>query len=75
MYIQLTVNDIKENPVLSKVWDLVCQAHAGQRRKGLTPPCHHPEHKPDEHPEYVTHPFRAMEIVANEKMLGRTSTG
>ena len=57
MYKQLTVNDIKENKVLSKVWDLVCAAHAGQTRKGLD--------KKAEHPEYVTHPFRAMEIVAN----------
>ena len=57
MYKQLTVNDIKENEVLSQVWDLVCAAHAGQTRKGLN--------KKSEHPEYVTHPFRAMEIVAN----------
>ena len=65
MYTQITVNDIKENEVLLKVWDLVNQAHAGQMRKGLLPTCHHPEQKPDTHPEYVTHPFRAMEIVAN----------
>jgi len=57
MYKQLTVNDIKENKVLSQVWDLVCNAHAGQTRKGLD--------KKAIHPEYVTHPFRTMEIVAN----------
>ena len=57
MYTQLTVNDIKENKVLSQVWDLVCNAHKGQTRKGLN--------KKSEHPEYVTHPFRVMEIVAN----------
>ena len=57
MYTQLTVDDIKGNKVLSQVWDLVCEAHAGQKRKGLN--------KKAEHPDYVTHPFRAMEIVAN----------
>lgn len=57
MYVQLTANDIKENRILSQVWDLVCKAHEGQMRKGLN--------KKAEHPEYVTHPFRAMEIVAN----------
>ena len=57
MYTQLTVGDIKGNKVLSQVWDLVCNAHAGQKRKGLD--------KKAEHLEYVTHPFRAMEIVAN----------
>ena len=57
MYTQLTVNDIKGNEVLSQVWDLVCKAHAGQVRKGLD--------KKAEHPEYVTHPFRVMEIIAN----------
>ncbi len=57
MYAQLTVNDIEGNEVLSQVWYLICQAHAGQTRKGLN--------KKSEHPEYVTHPFRAMEIVAN----------
>ena len=57
MYTQLTVNDIKENKVLSQIWNLVCKAHARQLRKGLD--------KKSEHPEYVTHPFRAMEIVAN----------
>ena len=57
MYTQLTVDDVRENTVLSQVWDLVCKAHAGQTRKGLN--------KKAEHPEYVTHPFRAMEIVAN----------
>ena len=57
MYKQLTVEDIKENKVLSLVWELVCQAHSGQKRKGLD--------KKAEHPDYVIHPLRAMEIVAN----------
>ncbi|MBO7332542.1 MAG: hypothetical protein J6U64_02630, partial [Alphaproteobacteria bacterium] len=57
MYVQLTAKDIKENKILSHVWDLVCKAHEGQKRKGLN--------KKAEHPEYVSHPFRAMEIIAN----------
>lgn len=57
MYTQLTATDLKENKILSKVWDMVCNAHAGQKRKGLN--------KEAVQPDYVTHPLRAMEIVAN----------
>ncbi len=57
MYTQLTSSDLKENNVLTEVWDLVSNSHAGQKRKGLN--------KQGEYPEYVTHPLRVMEIVAN----------
>mgnify|MGYP004550998983 FL=1 len=57
MYTQLTVKNFEENKALAQVWDLVCHAHAGQKRKGLD--------KTAQHPDYVSHPFRAMEIVAN----------
>lgn len=57
MYQQLTVKDLTENRILSRIWELVCSAHQGQKRKGLT--------KKGENPLYVTHPFRTMEIMAN----------
>ncbi len=57
MYQQLTVKDIRANKVLSDVWELVCKAHEGQKRKGLN--------KKGIRALYITHPFRVMEIVAN----------
>lgn len=57
MYKQITPEDLKKSKVLSDVWSLVCQAHQGQYRKGLN--------KKGENPLYVTHPLRAMEIIAN----------
>ena len=57
MYHQLTLTDIQKNKKLAKTWDLVCQAHQGQTRKG--------HNKNDETIPYTAHLFRVMEITAN----------
>ena len=57
MYQQLTLEDIQKNKTLSKTWNLVCQAHHGQYRKGTN--------KQGQKIPYTAHLFRVMEITAN----------
>lgn len=55
-YQQLFLSDIQQNKKLSQIWDLVCEAHKGQKRKGV---------KNGIHPDYTNHLFKVMEIIAN----------
>ena len=57
MYQQLTLSDLQKNKTLAKTWDLVCQAHQGQIRKGYN--------KNGDVIPYTSHLFRVMEITAN----------
>ena len=61
IYQQLSLSDVYKNERLSQVWDVVCDAHKGQKRKGLN--------KINEQPDYTSHLFRTMEIIVN--VLGR----
>lgn len=56
IYQQLSLSDIQKNKKLSQIWNLVCEAHKGQKRKGT---------KNGIHPDYTTHLFKVMEIMAN----------
>ena len=56
LYQKLSISDIQKNKQLFKVWNLVCEAHKGQKRKGA---------KKGVQPDYVTHLFKVLEIMAN----------
>lgn len=57
LYQPLSLNDIKGNKPLLQVWKVACKAHNGQKRRGVT--------SKGESLDYITHPYRTMEILAN----------
>ena len=55
IYQQLSLSDVYKNERLSQVWDVVCDAHKGQKRKGLN--------KINEQPDYTSLLTKKMFVI------------